>query len=45
MAEDKAAEIERLKRLLASREGKSGYAKNVAAIRARLAELEGSVDE
>lgn len=37
--EEKKAEIERLKRLLAAREGKQGYTANVAAIRKRLAEL------
>lgn len=37
--EEKAAEIERLERLLAASEGEDGYRDRVAAIKARLEEL------
>lgn len=33
-------DIEKLKRLLAAREGQSGFARNVEMMKARLAELE-----
>lgn len=36
---DLAAEIARLQKLLRQRDGKSGYAQNVEAIKARLKEL------
>lgn len=36
----RAEEVDKLKRLLAAREGQSGFARNVETMKARLAQLE-----
>lgn len=40
LSEDETAELERLRRLLAARDGKPGWKTNVAMLRDRIAELE-----
>lgn len=39
---DRDKELERLRGILRAREGRPGYADNVKAIKARIAELEGA---